>query len=61
MEQHFLQEPWERLEEILGASDTRELKTYLDGLPPGETARALSRLRTADQVRVLTVLPRLVG
>lgn len=56
MEQHFQQEPWERLEEILSGNDTTELKTYLDGLPPGETARALSRVRTADQVRVLTLL-----
>ena len=50
------QEPWERLGEILTASDPHALLTYLNTLSPGEIARTLSRLSEEDQVRVFTLL-----
>jgi magnesium transporter len=57
MTQDFHQETWEQLEAILAAGDAHKLRAYLDLLPPGETARALSRLHEEDQTRVLTLLP----
>ena len=57
MDQELYQETWEQLEEILSANDAERLKSYLDSLPPGETARALSRLREEEQTHVLTLLP----
>ena len=53
-EQHG--EPWENLEAILRAADPDGLHRYLGTLPPGETARAISRLAREDQECVLTLL-----
>jgi magnesium transporter len=50
------QESWEHLEEILRAGDAQRLKAYIRSLSPGETARALSRLRQTDQTRLLLLL-----
>jgi magnesium transporter len=50
------QEPWEELEVILNVGDTPRLKAFLEALSPGETARAISRLREEDQARLLTRL-----
>jgi magnesium transporter len=50
------QEPWEHLEEILRAGDAQRLKVYIRSLSPGETARALSRLRQTDQTQLLLLL-----
>lgn len=50
------QEPWEELEAILNAGDTSRLKTFVETLSAGETARAVSRLREEDQERLLTLL-----
>ena len=57
MDQELYQETWEQLAEILAANDAEGLTFYLDSLPPGETARALSRLHEEDQTHVLTLLP----
>jgi magnesium transporter len=51
------QEPWERLAEILRVGDGQKLKAALGALPPGETARALSRLHEEEQTRLLALLP----
>jgi magnesium transporter len=53
-EQH--QEPWEGLEAVLQAGDPDGLHRYLGTLPPGEPARAISRLGREDQECVLTLL-----
>ena len=57
MEPQAVQESWEHLETLLRQSDTQGITAYLAELPPGETARALSRLQPADRVQVLTTLP----
>lgn len=51
------QEPWEEIEAILEAGDAERLKAFVGALPPGETARAVSRLGEEDQTRLLTLLP----
>jgi magnesium transporter len=56
MEQHAPPESWEHLEELLRQEDTQQAATYLVELPPGETARALSRLQPEARVQVLTAL-----
>jgi hypothetical protein len=50
------QEPWGHLEEIVRAGDAQRLKAYIRSLSPKETARALSRLRQAEQTRLLLLL-----
>src|SRR5688500_10320940 len=49
-------ETWERLEVLLGEGDGGRLHEYLDGLPPGEPARAVSRLNGEAQDRLLALL-----
>ena len=48
--------PWESLIEILAADDANRLKTFLNGLSPAETARAISRLASQEQRKLLTIL-----
>ena len=50
-------EPWEEMEAILETGDAEQLKEYVGKLPPGETARAISRLQEENQTRLLTLLP----
>jgi magnesium transporter len=49
-------ESWEQFEALLAKGDADELRAYLGGLPPGETARALSRLAGESRHRVLAML-----
>ena len=49
--------PWEILSEILETRDSDRLEAYLDAMPSGEQARAISRLDGEDQRFLLTVLP----
>ena len=50
------QRPWEELGKLARESDADRVEAFLDALPPGETARALSRLSEEDQARLLTRL-----
>jgi len=50
-------EPWFELAEIVHAGNVADLERYLDSLPSGELARALSRLSDDDQLAVLELLP----
>jgi magnesium transporter len=50
-------ESWEQLEALLADGGTDGLRTYLGTLPPGEAARALSRLARDDRGRILTLVP----
>jgi magnesium transporter len=56
MSNELHREPWIPLEEILGNGDTEALRAYLAALPPGETARAISRLRPESRVRLFSLL-----
>ena len=49
-------EPWERLRELAQRADTQALESYLDSLPPSEAIRALFRLDSDEQQRVLITL-----
>ena len=54
---HELAQPWEQLAEIVEAGNAEELDQYLESLPPGEPARALSRMTEEEQTGVLELLP----
>jgi magnesium transporter len=47
------QRPWEELGKLAQESDADGLEAFLDALPPGEAARALSRLSDEDQARLM--------
>jgi magnesium transporter len=49
-------ESWEQLEALLARADGDRLCAFLGTLPPGETARAVSRLSRGNQEQLLTVL-----
>ncbi len=49
--------PWEALRECIRSGSAADLVAFLDSLPAGEVARAVSRLEADDQVRLLTSLP----
>ncbi len=51
------QDPWKELAELAKAGSTEQLRQFLDTLPAGEVALALSRLTDDQQTRVLTSLP----
>jgi magnesium transporter len=51
------EESWERLEALLAEGGTDGLRAYLGALPPGEVARALSRMAGEDRDRLLALLP----
>jgi magnesium transporter len=48
--------PWEELGEIAERGDAPRLEAYLQELPAGESARAMSRLSPEERGRVLTTL-----
>lgn len=48
--------PWEFLEQLAKGGDAEELARYIDSLPSGEAARALSRLDSDQQTKILTAL-----
>ena len=50
-------DPWHELAEIVQTADAEELDRYLESLPPGEPARALSRMTAEEQTGVLELLP----
>ncbi len=50
------QRPWVELEKLVEESDAERIEAFLEALPPGEPARALSHLHPQDQVRLLTAL-----
>ncbi len=49
--------PWETLQELVAAADFDQADRYLQALPPGETARAVSRLAEQEQMELLRQLP----
>jgi len=49
--------PWETLQELVAAADFDQADQYLQALPPGETARAVSRLAEQEQMELLRQLP----
>lgn len=49
--------PWEAVEQLANAGDARQLQQFIDSLPPGESVRALTRLDTEAQRKVLIMLP----
>ena len=49
--------PWEALTEIIETGEGEALEKFLDDLPSGEQARAISRLDDEHRRLVLTVLP----
>lgn len=51
-----IREPWESLEQLVGASDSQKLEEYLDSLPLGESARALARMSEDDQTSMVALL-----
>lgn len=56
MEKHDNPQSWEALSKLVEAPDGEEIAAFLDALPAGETAWALSHLSEEDQSRVLTAL-----
>jgi len=56
MEQARIEYPWERLRQLLENADARPIEEFLDGLQWSERARAISRLSSEDQERLLTTL-----
>ncbi len=49
--------PWDQLTAIVESGDAEKLSDYLKSLPPGEPARALSRMSKDEQAGVLETLP----
>ena len=49
------EESWEQIEALLAEGGGGELLAYLGALPPGETARALSRLARENRHRLLAL------
>ncbi|NLV44208.1 MAG: magnesium transporter [Candidatus Hydrogenedentes bacterium] len=49
-------QPWEIIREFIANKNAQELVDYLDNLPPGDTARAFSRLGEEECNRVLLLL-----
>ena len=43
------QEPWVELARLFDADEVDELATFVEGLPPAELARAMSRLDESQQ------------
>ena len=50
------QRPWEELEKLVEESDAERVEAFLDALPDGEAALAVSRLSEEDQTLLLTTL-----
>ncbi len=50
-------EPWKELAEIAASGTASELEDYVDQLPAGDVALAMSRLSDDQQNSVLTTLP----
>ena len=48
--------PWEELEKLVGESDAQRVEAFLDTLPDGEAALAVSRLSGDDQTTLLTTI-----
>ncbi|MBI2431551.1 MAG: magnesium transporter [Candidatus Hydrogenedentes bacterium] len=51
-----LEEPWERIKVLLDSGDRRQLQEYLDAVPGGEAARAMTFLAEEDRQRLLLLL-----
>jgi len=49
--------PWESMEEIVATGDAVKLEAFLESLPAGDAARAISRLDSDGQNKVLSMLP----
>lgn len=48
--------PWENLERLIASGEAAPTEAYIRSLGPAETARAISRLASADQVKLLDLL-----
>ena len=57
MEETERREPWQNLEAMVETGDAEGLDEYLHELPPGEPARALSRMDEQHQAEVVGLLP----
>ncbi len=49
-------QPWETIRELIANRNAQELSDFLDNLPPGDTARAFSRLGEEECNQVLLLL-----
>jgi magnesium transporter len=49
--------PWDALEQLASSGDARQLQQFIDSLAPGEAVRALTRLSTDAQRKMLILLP----
>lgn len=49
-------EPWEHLQDLIAAGAAEEIPSFLTALPPGDTARALSRLSETALTALLALL-----
>jgi magnesium transporter len=56
MPKNMMKRPWETLSEILATDDVERLKTFILDLSSSETARAISRLSSQEQNKLLTIL-----
>ncbi len=56
MTELMAERPWEKLSEILKTPNAEELRRYLEVLSTAETARAVSRLSSLEQNKLLMVL-----
>ena len=48
--------PWEELEKLVEEPDAERVEAFLDALPDGDAALAVSRLSEDDQTLLLTTL-----
>src|SRR5688572_11530306 len=48
--------PWDSLVEIAQSGDAQQLGAFIDSLPAAEAVRAISRLDSEDQSKVLTAM-----
>ncbi len=57
MEEDEHVEPWVEIESMVQSGDVDQLDEFMTNLPPGENARALSRLGDEEQAEILGLLP----
>ncbi len=51
-----LKKPWQELSSLMEEGSTEQLQDFLDSISPSDTALAVSRLRTEEQNRLVTLL-----
>jgi magnesium transporter len=56
METEILNNPWEKLSELIQTKNPVRILEYLNSINPADTALAVSRLKTAEQTELMTLL-----